>query len=72
MKRYFGRTTIENCKHPKWADEEGIKRSAIQWKYWASLNGFVAENLVTNRQGKFIIYDPIHNRTIKVLKKVEE
>ena len=70
-KRNFGRTTVENSKHSMWVDEEGTKRTAILWKVWASENGFVAENLTNNVQGKFIIYDAMNNRTIKVLKRSE-
>ena len=70
-KRYFGRTTIENTKHGLWKDEEGVEKTAILWKAWARERGYLSENLTTNRVGSFIIYDPIHNRTIKVLRRSE-
>ena len=71
MKRRFNKVTLENSKHSLWKDEEGTERTSLLWDGWAGENGFMAENLTNNRQGKFIIYDPIHNRTIKVLRRSE-
>jgi len=71
MKRRFNKVTEDETKRPKYADGEDLTLSAIGWKLWASERGYIAENSMTNRQGKFIIYDPISNRTIKVLCRSE-
>jgi len=70
MKRYFNKVTNKTTKQKIYADEEGTEHTAGGWKKWADLNGYVAENSIQNRSGNFIIYDPLHNRTVKVLRNV--
>ena len=69
MKKRYNKVTEEETKRPKYTDGT-LTLSAIGWKLWARENGYVSENSTSNRQGKFIIYDPSHNTTIKVLKRV--
>ena len=71
-KQHFSKVTKENARQPKWKDDEGTEMTAIQWKIFARERGCIAENSMTNQVGKFIIYNPITNRTIKVLQKVKE
>lgn len=69
-KRYYSETTLENTKQCFYTDGDIIK-TKIQWKLWASLRGYIVENLIGIRDGRFIIYYAWNNRIIKVLRKVE-
>ena len=71
-KQHFNKVTQANAKQQKYTDGEGLVLTTIGWKIFARERGYIAENSMTNQVGKFIIYNPITNRTIKVLQKVKE
>ena len=71
MKKRYNKVTEDKTKRPKYTDGE-ITLSAIGWKLWAIKRGLVAENSLSGKFGKFIIYSATSNTTIKVLKRVNE
>lgn len=70
MKKYYGKITVETAKHCLYIDEQGVKKTSILWKKYAKEHGWIAENLLFKKNGKFIIYSTTSNKTIKVLKRV--
>lgn len=71
MKKRYNKVSEDETKRPKYTDGEGLTLSATGWKDWANERGYKSENSMTNKQGKFIIYNPLNNKTIKVLKRSE-
>jgi len=67
-KRYFNKVTSETTKQRIYADEQGTEKTIIEWKTWSRENGYITEHIGQN-QG-FIVYSALHNRTVKVLKKI--
>jgi len=71
MKRRFNKVKEDETKRPKYTDGEGLTLSAVGWRLYARERGLVAENSLNGKFGKFIIYNPFSNRTIKVLRRSE-
>ena len=69
-KRYHGRTTPETARHPVWTDDEGIKLSLILWKKRVSADGHMVEKHdFSGRTNTARVFNPLNNKTIKILTK---